>query len=77
MNERDDRAAAQSFMRRFGLNYPSGFDPSGSLADDFRLYAMPTTFIIDPTGIIRYRFVGYLTETDLRTAIDALLAEGQ
>ena len=77
MNERDNRAAAQTFMRNFGLDYPSGFDPSGSLADDFRLYAMPTTFIIDPAGIIRYRFVGYLTETDLRAAIDALLAEGQ
>jgi DsbE subfamily thiol:disulfide oxidoreductase len=76
MNERDDRAAAQEFMRSFGLDYPSGFDPSGTLADDFRLYAMPTTFVIDPAGIIRYRFVGYLTETDLREAIDTLLEEG-
>ena len=76
MNERDDRASAQAFVREFMLGYPSGFDPAGSLADDFALYAMPTTFLIDADGIIRYRFVGYLNEDTLRSAIEHLL-EGQ
>ena len=47
------------------------------LAFDFELYAMPTTFVVDPDGVIRYRFVGYLTETDLRGAIEDLLQEGR
>ncbi|MEP6973787.1 MAG: TlpA disulfide reductase family protein [Actinomycetota bacterium] len=75
MNERDDRYAAQAFVREFKLPYPSGFDPAGSLVDDFALYAMPTTFLIDPAGTIRYRFVGYLDESTLRSAIDDLLAK--
>ena len=75
MNELDDRAAAQTFVRQFELDYPSGFDPAGRLADDFRLYALPTTFLIDPEGIVRYRFVGYLDEPTLRSAIDDLLQE--
>jgi DsbE subfamily thiol:disulfide oxidoreductase len=77
INERDDRASAQTFVREFRLDYPSVFDPSGSLAFDFELYAMPTTFVVDPDGVIRYRFVGYLTETDLRGAIEDLLQEGR
>lgn len=75
INERDDRAAAQSFVREFKLGYPSAFDPAGSLADDFQLFAMPTTFLIDPSGTIRYRFVGYLDESTLRSAIDDLLGK--
>jgi DsbE subfamily thiol:disulfide oxidoreductase len=77
INERDDRASAQAFVREFKLDYPSVFDPAGRLAYDFALYAMPTTFVVDPDGIIRYRFVGYLTEADLRGAIEDLLEEGR
>jgi cytochrome c biogenesis protein CcmG/thiol:disulfide interchange protein DsbE len=73
INYRDNRAAAQSFVREFGLGYPSGFDPAGSLVDGFGLFAMPTTFLIDANGIIRYRFVGYLNEDTLRAAIEDLL----
>jgi DsbE subfamily thiol:disulfide oxidoreductase len=75
INERDNRAAAQAFVREFGLGYPSAFDPTGSLADDFALYAMPTTFVLNPEGIIRYRFVGYVTETELQAAIEDLLEQ--
>lgn len=77
MNERDSRAAAQSFFREFKLRYPSGFDPSGALADDFALYAMPTTFLVDPSGTLRYRFVGYLDEPTLRSAIESLRGQEQ
>jgi cytochrome c biogenesis protein CcmG/thiol:disulfide interchange protein DsbE len=76
MNYRDDRYAAQAFFREFKLDYPSGFDPFGRLANDFGLYAMPTTFLIDPDGLIRYRFVGYADEAELRAAIDDLLGDG-
>jgi peroxiredoxin len=37
---------------------------------------MPTTFVIDAQGIIRYRFIGYVQEQSLRDALDALLAGG-
>jgi DsbE subfamily thiol:disulfide oxidoreductase len=70
---RDNDAAGQAFMHEFGLDYPAASDASGSLADDFALYGMPTTFVIDADGVIRYRFVGYVQEESLRGALDALL----
>ena len=75
INELDDQAAARVFVSDFELGYPSVFDPAGGLADDFRLYGMPTTVMVDPDATIRYRFVGYVAEPDLRTAIDSLLGE--
>jgi DsbE subfamily thiol:disulfide oxidoreductase len=66
---RDDRAAARAHEREFGITYPSVFDPPGALAFDYRLIGLPTTFVIDGDGRIRYEFVGY---TDAAILGDAL-----
>jgi DsbE subfamily thiol:disulfide oxidoreductase len=71
---RDNDAAARAFIDEFRLEYPSVTDPSGSLAYDYELIGFPTTFIIDPAGTIRYRFVGYLDEDVLEEALNDVLA---
>jgi cytochrome c biogenesis protein CcmG/thiol:disulfide interchange protein DsbE len=71
---RDDDAAGRAFVEEFRLRYPSVTDPSGSLAYDYELIGFPTTFIIDPAGTIRYRFVGYLDENVLEKALDDVLS---
>ncbi|MGH2635133.1 MAG: TlpA family protein disulfide reductase [Actinomycetota bacterium] len=71
---RDDEAAARAFVDEFRLPYPSVSDPSGSLAYDYGLIGFPTTFIIDPAGTIRYRFVGYLDEEVLEDALNEVLS---
>jgi cytochrome c biogenesis protein CcmG/thiol:disulfide interchange protein DsbE len=71
---RDDDAAGRAFTDEFRLRYPSVTDPSGSLADDYALIGFPTTFIIDPAGTIRYRFVGYLDEDVLVKALNDVLS---
>jgi cytochrome c biogenesis protein CcmG/thiol:disulfide interchange protein DsbE len=71
---RDDDAAGRAFVDEFRLRYPSVTDPSGSLAYDYDLIGFPTTFIIDPAGTIRYRFVGYLNEDVLQEALDDILS---
>lgn len=70
---RDDRAAARAFQEEFGITYPSVFDPGGTLADDYELIGLPTTFIIGPDGRIIYRFTGYLNGTVLRSALADVL----
>ncbi len=70
----DDDAAGRAFVDEFRLRYPSVTDPSGSLAYDYELIGFPTTFIIDPAGTIRYRFVGYLDEDVLEKALSDVLS---
>jgi DsbE subfamily thiol:disulfide oxidoreductase len=74
VDERDDDAAAEAFVREFGWHYPSASDPAGSLASDYRLIGLPTTFLIDSQGTIRYRFQGYLERGVLQAALDDLLS---
>jgi len=74
---RDDAAAARAFVDEFRLGYPSVSDPSGSLTHDYELIGFPTTFIIDPAGTMRYRFVGYLDEAVLEEALNDVLSRGR
>jgi cytochrome c biogenesis protein CcmG/thiol:disulfide interchange protein DsbE len=73
----DDDDAGRAFIREFRLRYPSVTDHSGRLAYRYGLIGFPTTFIIDPAGTIRYRFVGYLNEDVLSKALEKVLRTGE
>jgi cytochrome c biogenesis protein CcmG/thiol:disulfide interchange protein DsbE len=74
-NYQDDRDAARGFIREFGITYPSVFDPSGRLAVDYGFVGLPSTFVIDSSGRIRFQFTGYMTGQKLRRVLDELLVE--
>jgi len=61
INIRDDRAAAQAFEDRYGVTWPSLYDPSSSLMLSFRdslaAAAVPTTYIIDADGNVAVRML--------------------
>jgi len=73
VNERDDHASAGSFVEENGLTFPSASDPSGELAGSYGIIAMPTTFVIDSTGQLAYRLIGYADERALRAILDEML----
>jgi cytochrome c biogenesis protein CcmG/thiol:disulfide interchange protein DsbE len=74
VNALDDRASAVAFAKDLGITYPSVFDPSGTLSDDYRLVGFPSTFVIDRAGVIRVEFHGYVDEQSLTEAIEDVLA---
>ncbi len=74
VDELDDKFAAQGFVREFAITYPSVFDPSGSLADDYGFIGLPATYVIDRRGDIVYRFQGFVDGPTLRSSLDEVLA---
>ncbi len=74
---RDSRVAAQSYEKEFSIEYPSAFDPPGRIAADYKLAAVPGTYVIDRKGRIVYRFLGGVGETALASVIDEVLAAGR
>jgi cytochrome c biogenesis protein CcmG/thiol:disulfide interchange protein DsbE len=74
VDELDDRFAAKGFVREFAITYPSVFDPSGSLADDYGFIGLPATYVIDREGQIAYRFQGFIDGPTLRSSLDEVLA---
>ncbi len=70
INTRDlNPAPAEAFVRAFGIEFPSIYDPDGALLLDFGQLppaAIPSTLIIDEQGRVAARILG---ETSARTLI--------
>lgn len=53
------RDNAQRLVRQLGLTFPIGLDPAGSVAGTYDLPKMPTSFVIDQRGVVRYVHAGF------------------
>ena len=69
---------ASSFVKRFGIEFPSLYDPRGEVALAFRGYpanAIPSTIVLDQQGRVAAVYTGSVTKENLRTVIDRVLGE--
>lgn len=53
------RDNAARLVRELGLTFPIGLDPAGSVAGTYDLPKMPSSFVIDPRGVVRYVHAGF------------------
>ncbi|MEU9119613.1 TlpA disulfide reductase family protein [Streptomyces sp. NPDC048506] len=81
INTRDsEKSQATSFEEEHKVPYPSLFDPTGRLMLRFpkgslNPQSIPSTIAIDRHGKIAARSIGPLTEDDLRSMVNKLIAE--
>ena len=54
-----DRAAADAFLDEVPATFEILFDPDGSLAREFGVEAMPSSFIFDRDGVLFARHLGF------------------
>ncbi|MEW5872591.1 MAG: redoxin domain-containing protein [Chloroflexota bacterium] len=72
----DSSTAALDFAQELGLDFPILFDSQGSVAQQYQISALPTSFFIDAHGIIREVVVGGpMSEALLRIRIQQLIEE--
>jgi len=50
---------ALRFLEKNPIGYPSAADPKGSLPGQFGVETMPTSYLIDRDGVIRYVHKGF------------------
>ena len=76
INHKDRPEDARGFLERLGNPYRRvGADRAGRVSIDWGVYGYPETFVLDPTGRIRYRHVGPILARDLETRILPLIEE--
>ena len=74
VNYKDKTADAVAWLGELGNPYSRiGVDADGRVAIDWGVYGVPETFIVDGSGVIRYRHVGPLTLRDLDGEIVPLI----
>jgi len=62
LNYKDNRPAAQAWLARNGNPYTlSVSDPDGKVGIDYGVYGVPETYVIDKSGVIRFKQIGPVT----------------
>lgn len=70
INTQDEEARARAFVDDFGMTYPNGRDPRGTMAIDYGVWGLPEAFIVDPTGRITYKHIGTVGADVLLAKLD-------
>jgi len=72
------RADAERFLKRVGVSFPLVADGDDAVARAFDVQAMPSGYLVDRRGIVRYVHRGFTDETAsaLAAEIELLLKEG-
>jgi len=66
----------RAFLADRGVTYPVGRATTSQRAAFGGIPGIPTTFIVDRSGVIRHKVVGYFTPPALEAAVSRLLREG-
>jgi cytochrome c biogenesis protein CcmG, thiol:disulfide interchange protein DsbE len=76
-DEAEDTAKIPDFVRAYGAKFTVGWDRSKTAARLYQPETMPSSFLVDKTGVIRYAHVGYHDgeEIALEKEVKELLAE--
>jgi cytochrome c biogenesis protein CcmG/thiol:disulfide interchange protein DsbE len=78
LNYKDQRDAAQGWLRQYGNPYiASAFDADGRAGIDWGVYGVPETFVIDKQGLIRHKHTGPVTPEALEKDILPLVRQLQ
>ena len=72
VNNQESVDRVSPFVEELGLTYEILMDNDGSVATQYQVIGFPTTYFIDPNGIIKFLHVGVLTQEQLDGYLDLL-----
>jgi len=71
-----DHDKVEPFLKKLDITYKVLLDSDNKVIDEYRVSGIPTFFIIDKKGIIRYAYTGFSQGVeDIQKNIDELLSE--
>lgn len=70
LNLQENITAVESFKQDFGIDFPLVLNEDGELTEIYKPIGLPTSWFIDPDGIVRYVHVGPLTSEIMLAAIE-------
>lgn len=76
VNVGESPAQAQQFMDSLGLTFPVALDQDQSLSRQYRVFGLPTSFLIDRRGVIHYVLPGAVRPVEFNRQVEEILAAG-
>ena len=59
VNVNDDQDGVTDFAKELGTTFPIGWDKGHAIADRWKVATMPSSYVVDATGTVRYVHAGY------------------
>lgn len=77
INEDDEHSKVPAFVSETKVSFAIAFDKDGKAAESFGVQTMPSSFVIDRRGVVRYAHSGYHPDdaAQIEAEIAGLLAE--
>jgi thiol-disulfide isomerase/thioredoxin len=70
--DKDDIADAEKFVKKYKLPFPILLDKSGKVADQFRFFYIPTSFLVDRNGVV-VEVINVVSPKELERKIKTLI----
>ncbi len=70
-----DEVAA--FVQEYGMTFPVWLDPQGAALEFFQNWNLPSSYVIDRQGIVRYSWTGGINQPTLEQYVTPLLEENK
>lgn len=71
----DERDDALVFIEEYDVRYPNGLDRGGSITVLYGIRGIPETYIIDPDGLLRAKFVGPVETPELIETVQQVISD--
>lgn len=69
----DSEEGASKFVAEYKWHFPVGMDMTGEIAERFKLYGLPKTFIVGKDGKFTFMYTGAISEQELAKEIEKVL----
>ncbi len=75
LSEDESTEGIAAFVKKTGVRFPIGWDQGNAISQRYKLEKMPTSYVIDRKGIIRFVHGGYTEgeEEEIARQVDELL----
>ena len=77
VDTQDVEEDALAYIEEFGLSFPNGLDADGEITVAYGVVGLPVTFFIGSDGVVKRRWVGALTESQLLPWVEELASAAQ
>jgi thiol-disulfide isomerase/thioredoxin len=75
LSEDESTEGIAAFVKKTGVRFPIGWDQGNSISQRYQLEKMPTSYVVDKKGMIRFVHGGYTEgeEEEIARQVDELL----
>jgi peroxiredoxin len=76
VDQMESSNSVSRFVKEFGLTFPIPLDRDGTVSAVYQARGLPTSFFVDPDGVIRATFTGPMSSGFIESKLEEIIPQG-